>query len=151
MTPDALRPEVIAERVAWIRERLADLRRLPLGSYSEFEADARNPAAAESHLRRALEALLDLGRHILAKRFARATTEYKEIAVALIEVGVLDSHHGERLKDMAGYRNRLVHFYHDVTRRELYQICTTELADVDAVLGARLDWIRKDGAREAAS
>jgi uncharacterized protein YutE (UPF0331/DUF86 family) len=107
MTPSALRPEVVAERVAWIRERLADLRALPLASYAEFEADARNPAAAESHLRRALEALLDLGRHILSKRFARATTEYKEIAVGLIDVGVLDSRQGQRLKDMAGYRSRL--------------------------------------------
>jgi hypothetical protein len=59
---------------------LAALRALPLSSYEQFAADPRNPAAAESFLRRGLEALLDLGRHVLAKRFGRATTEYREIA-----------------------------------------------------------------------
>jgi tight adherence protein B len=38
------------------------IRNLPLASYDEFQSDARTPAAAESHLRRALEALLDLGK-----------------------------------------------------------------------------------------
>ena len=147
MTPERLRPEVVAERAAWIRERLADLRRLPLDTYEAFESDARTPAAAESHLRRALEALLDLGRHVLAKRFARATTEYKEIAVALIEVGVLDADQGRRLRDMAGYRNRLVHFYAEITHRELYRICTTELEDLERVLDVLLEWITADGSR----
>jgi hypothetical protein len=37
--------------------------------------------AAESYLRRAVEVLLDMGRHILAKEFALAVSEYKEIAL----------------------------------------------------------------------
>jgi len=43
---------------------------------------------------------------------------------------------------MAGYRNRMVHFYHEISERELYGIATTELGDVDRVLGAILDWLR---------
>ena len=35
---------------------------------------------ADSCLRRSLEALFDIGRHILAKGYARGVTEYKEIA-----------------------------------------------------------------------
>lgn len=36
-------------------------------------------AAADSYLRRALEALMDLGRHILGKGLGRAASEYREV------------------------------------------------------------------------
>jgi hypothetical protein len=62
-----IRSAIVTERVSWVRTMLAALRRLPLSTYEEFMADPRNPAAAESSLRRALEALLDSARHILAQ------------------------------------------------------------------------------------
>ena len=142
MTPGDIRVEIVGERSAWVREMLAGLRTLPLGSYEEFASDPRNAAAAESYLRRALEALLDLGRHVLAKGFGRATTEYKEIATALGEAGVLDEAAARVLSEMAGFRNRLVHFYHQVRRPELYQICTEDVEDVEVVLETILAWVR---------
>lgn len=141
MTPSQLRAKVVAERVAWIRRMLADLRALPLETYAAFESDPRNPAAAESDLRRALEALLDLGRHLLAKGFGQAVVEYKDVAKALAEAGVLEKDKAEVLRTLAGYRNRLVHFYHEISNRELYEICTGQLGDIEAVLAAILDWI----------
>ena len=141
MTPSGLRLKIVAERAAWVRRMLDGIRALPLESCDVFRADPRNVAAAESHLRRALEALLDLGRHVLAKGFGRAVTEYKDVARALIEVGVLGEREGTLLRHLAGYRNRLVHFYHEVSETELYEICTGELGDVAAVLAAVLTWI----------
>jgi len=141
MTPSQLRARIIAERVAWIRRMLAGLRALPLEPYETFVSDPRNTAAAESHLRRALEALLDLGRHVLAKGFARAVVEYKDVARALAEVGILDGQQEMLLRTLAGYRNRLVHFYHQVSDRELHEICTRQLGDIETVLEAILGWI----------
>ena len=145
MTPGSVRPELVAERAAWIREMIASVRRLPLASFDEFASDARNVAAAESYVRRALEALLDLGRHVLAKGFGRAPAEYKDIAVALGDYGVLDRAMAQQLVQVAGYRNRMVHFYHQVTQRELYQICTSELGDVESILDAMLAWVASTG------
>ncbi len=142
MTYSRLRADVVAERTAWINNMLVRLRRLPLDTYTAFAADPRNVAAAESYLRRALEALLDLGRHVLAKAFGQAVIEYKEIARALVEVGVLDKEGGDLLYALAGYRNRLVHFYHEVSDQELYDICSQQLGDVESLLGAILGWIR---------
>lgn len=141
MTPSQLRAKVVAERAAWIRRMLAGLRALPLETYAAFEADPRNPAAAESHLRRALEALLDLGRHVLAKGFGEAVIEYKDVAKGLAEAGVLDRDGAMALRTLAGYRNRLVHFYHEISTRELYEICSDQLGDIEGVLAAILDWI----------
>jgi len=136
-----LRAKVVAERVAWIQQMLARLRELPLDTFTAFTADHRNVAAAESYLRRALEALLDLGRHVLAKGFGQAVAEYKEIAQVLVQVGVLDEEQGMLLREMAGYRNRMVHFYHQISDRELYEICSSQLVDIDTLLAAILDWI----------
>ena len=143
MTPSRLRATTVLERIAWITQMLAGLRALPLDDFHAFQADPRNVASAESYLRRGLEALLDLGRHLLAKGFGLAVTEYKEIAVALVQVGVLDQDAGHLLRELAGYRNRLVHFYDAVSDHELYDICTMQLGDVEKVLAAMIRWIRE--------
>jgi uncharacterized protein YutE (UPF0331/DUF86 family) len=141
MTPTGLRAKVIAERSAWIREMLSQLRTLPLDTHEAFRSDPRNVAAAESYLRRGLEALLDLGRHILAKAFGEAVSEYKEIAEVLVKKGVLNKEEGEKLRRMAGYRNRMVHFYQEISDQELYEICSQELKDLECILSLFLRWV----------
>ena len=142
MTPSPLRAKVVADRINRINQMLSNLRVLPLQSYEIFHSDPRNIAAAESFLRRALEALLDLGRHLLSKGFAQAVGEYKEIASHLVRIGILDQQKGDLLRDMAGYRNRLVHFYSEITDQELYEICIHRLTDIDLLLESIIDWIK---------
>jgi len=71
VTPSKLRARTIVDRIGVVRKMLDDLRAVPLGSLDEFTSGPLNAPAAESYLRRALEALMDLGRHILAKGFGR--------------------------------------------------------------------------------
>lgn len=120
---------------------LAGIRDLPRGSFEEFTRDRHNVAAAESYLRRAIEALVDLGRHVLAKRFAVAISEYKAIPRALAEAGVLEKETVPLFTKICGYRNRLVHFYHAVSDREIYTICTEHARDLDDLLSAILGWV----------
>lgn len=142
MVPSRLRGKIVADRLEWIRRMVAGIRSLPLDSLDEFTADPRTPAAADSYLRRGLEALLDLGRHILAKGFGRAAVEYKTIARELEEVGVLGPEEARLLAQMAGYRNRLVHLYHEVSVEELYEICTRGLEDVEQIAQALERWLQ---------
>lgn len=118
------------------------LRSLPGESFESFRSDPRTVAAAESYLRRGLEALLDLGRHVLAKGFGRAVVEYKDIPVQLRDIGVLGEQEARLLRDMAGYRNRLVHFYSEVTPQELFDIRSTRLTDIEVVLSTLLQWLQ---------
>ena len=144
MTPLTIRAKVVLERAAWVREMLDAIRFLPLESFEEFNEDRRNPDSAESCLRRALEALLDLGRHILAKRFGRGVVQYKEIPAALMEHHVIDADGAQILTELAGYRNRMVHYYNEVTRKELFEICKRQLDDVEGVLDEMLKWMRQN-------
>jgi hypothetical protein len=69
MTPGSLSKRIILDRLTWVDRMVLDIQSLPLGDKQAFFEDTRNLWTAESCLRRALEALFDLGRHILAKGF----------------------------------------------------------------------------------
>lgn len=47
---------------------------------------------------------------------------------------ITDPELGRRLFQIAGYRNRLVHHYEDVTPEELYQILHDDLGDLDRAI-----------------
>lgn len=114
MTRERVREVVITTKAEVILHMLVGIASLPLESRDAFLADPRMVAAGESYLRRALEALMDLGRHILAKQFGVAAVEYEAVAQRLGEEGVLASELAERMQRMAGYRNRMVHAYEAV-------------------------------------
>lgn len=141
MTPGAIRQKTVAAKSQGIREMLVAITSLPLASAEVFSSDPRMVAAGESFLRRALEGLLDFGRHVLAKRFGRVVPEYAAIADELAAQGILTVDDARKLRVMARYRNRMVHFYDDITPAELYEILTKERGDVEAVLGAILAWL----------
>jgi len=144
MTSAKINEAVVAQRIQWVKEMLAAIEELPLRTRKEFLRDRHHPAAAESYLRRALEALFDIGRHILSKKYASPVTEYKEIAQGLLERKVLTPKEAELLKDMAGYRNRMVHFYLEIGPQELHEICRDHLVDVRAVLAGLVRWLAKN-------
>jgi uncharacterized protein YutE (UPF0331/DUF86 family) len=142
MTPATINKRIIADRLDWIDKMVEEINALPLNDYEAFMEDRRNVWAAESCLRRMLEALFDIGRHVLAKGFGKGVSEYKEIAEELQKRKVLRRDEAKLLRTLAGYRNRLVHFYHEVTTQELYRICRNELGDVLTLKEAYLFWMK---------
>ncbi|MCJ7682179.1 MAG: DUF86 domain-containing protein [Candidatus Aminicenantes bacterium] len=144
MTSGDINGRVITQRAIWIKDMLQSLRELPLENEETFLDNKHLVAAAESYLRRALEALFDLGRHILAKKFAYPAPEYKKIAVGLAEKHVIEGKNAELMRIMAGYRNRMVHFYQEITPKELFQICSQNLSDIEQLLEALLKWVRSN-------
>lgn len=61
---------------------------------------------------------------------------------AIHAIGALGERDAGLLRDMAGYRNRLVHFYSEVTAQELFHIRSSRLTDIETVLSALLCWIQ---------
>lgn len=141
MSPGPISRVVVADKVAALRRMLDGIRTLPLEHLGAFTADPRMVAAGDSYLRRGLEALLDLGRHILAKGFGRAPAEYAEIARQLGDVGVIDAARSARMITLARYRNRMVHFYDEISDQELYDILSREITDIEDVVAAITAWL----------
>ena len=142
MTPDSLSRRVIVERLAVLDRMVRQIQRLPLLDEDSFFADSRNVHTAESCLRRALESLFDIGRHILAKGLGIPAGAYRDVARQLAEQEVLNAGEEKILLQMAGYRNRLTHHYHEVSAAELHQVCVEDLADLASIRSAFQRWIR---------
>ena len=113
--------------------KLEALNKLP---FSEFALED-NFIKAQFYLRQALEGIFLIGSHILARLPGGRATEYKEVALKLGELGIIDKDFAQtKLKNMAGYRNRLTHFYAEITAEEIYKIIQENLDDVRIFLEA---------------
>jgi uncharacterized protein YutE (UPF0331/DUF86 family) len=144
MVPGTISLRVVVSRLEWIDSRLAQIRKLPLNDRSAYFADSRNHFTAESCMRQALEGLMDIGRHILAKGFGKGVSEYKQIPIGLGEEEVLTKADVDLFVGMAGYRNRLVLFYHEVEPDELYLLCRDRLDDIEKIAAVLGKWVREN-------
>ncbi|MCD5406449.1 MAG: DUF86 domain-containing protein [Desulfotomaculum sp.] len=135
---------LVKQRLVLITQYLQELQQLSQLPKEQF-LNSRNAAAAESYLRRTLEAIFDIGRHILAKNGKiNIALEYKGIAFGLREMDIISLELGEQLIKMAGYRNRLVHFYHQVSDEELYEIINTNLEDIKSFKAQILKYLSEN-------
>lgn len=137
MTPSAVDLKIVGDRLALVEQSLQDLRTLPHGDLKEFSSDRRNILAADAALRRGLEALFDVARHLLAKGHGVGSLEYREVARHAGDHDLVkDTSLANCFVEMAGYRNRLTHHYDEVTPGELFAIISQRLGDVEAVAEA---------------
>jgi len=141
MSPGKMNERVISDKVAWVERMVSEIQKLPLESLETFMGDNRNIWTAESCLRRALEGLMDLGRHILAKGFGQGVTEYEQIGRGLQERNIFSAEEADLFIKLAGYRNRIVHYYHEVSPEELYRISRDNLADINRLVKTILTWL----------
>lgn len=121
---------LVKQRLVLISEYLIELEALSHLPKEEF-VKKRTAASAESFLRRSLEAIFDVGRHILAKSGGtNLAQEYKSIAQGLEQKGIISIDLEGQLIKMAGYRNRMVHLYFQISDEELYEIISHYLEDI---------------------
>ena len=136
MTLPSLSKVKIETKLAIIREALEELRKIVNSvSQEQFLADKSKFAVSEHYLRRSLEAVFEIAAHIVS-RFPMSPSErpdsYKGLAKTLGRKKIVEEKFAdETLVKMAGYRNRLVHEYDEITSQEMYEIITTKLADFE--------------------
>lgn len=122
--------KLIEDRLGFINKAIVKLKKISNLTEEDF-MESDHSAIAESYLRRSLEAMFDIGRHITAKTAGKGSVEYKGIVSSLLDNGVITKKLAEKLRLMAGYRNRLVHFYSEVTDKELFSILKNNLTDIE--------------------
>jgi uncharacterized protein YutE (UPF0331/DUF86 family) len=138
-----LNKTMINQRLIFISDYCNKMERLSVLSEDEFIGSDK-AAAAESYLRRSIEAMFDIGRHILAKSgTVELAQEYKSIAKGLKKLEVVDENLGETMIRIAGYRNRMVHMYNLISDEEVYSIIKNELNDLKAFVKQVHEYINK--------
>ena len=116
-------------------KKLHDLRELPQEDFYDTTQDHYD--VAKLRLREALEGVFNIGAHILSRIEGARATEYREIARKLSEHNIMHKEFAlGALSRMAGYRNRLTHFYAEITPNELFNIINHDLGDFETFLAA---------------
>jgi len=120
--------EQVERFVFLIRDAVHELQALNLEEMGleMYQADKRTRALSEHYLRIAIEAALDLGRHVIVKTGLGMPQEYREVGKILREEGVVPADLGKELEAMAGMRNVLVHLYWDIDYASLYKTVVEE-------------------------
>ncbi|MDP2934139.1 MAG: DUF86 domain-containing protein [bacterium] len=112
-------------------------------TFEEFTGGHEHYTAAEHELQLALQAVLDIARHIVATHSLEKPEEMKKVFFNLAELGILDKPLAERLVKAAGARNVLVHGYLEVDPKIIYKIIQNDLPDLDRFAAAIDAYLKK--------
>ncbi|MBI2416176.1 MAG: DUF86 domain-containing protein [Candidatus Kerfeldbacteria bacterium] len=96
-----------------------------------FVNDRKLYAQLEHYFRRALEGILTAGTHILS-RLPLEAKDYAAIIQSLGTAGIIPVEFAKHNLGLAGYRNRLVHIYWEVSPAELYDTTKEHVNDIGA-------------------
>ncbi len=112
----------------------SQLERLANTEMGVFLSDPDKIASAKYNLIVAIEAIIDIGQHLIAKNKLPLAEDYADIFRVLSEEGVFSSDLLPILINMAKFRNRLVYIYWDIDNKLVYEILQNHLQDFDAIL-----------------
>ena len=102
----------------------------------EFLKDSDNYNLSAYHLRIAVEAVLIIGTHILSRIPQNGKKkDYTQVILTLADYNVLPKDFSQKIKGMAGYRNRLVHLYWKIEPKELLSVIKEDLSDLEEFIG----------------
>lgn len=131
---------LVAKKLALIESCLADLKRL--ARPEAIDSDVRELRFVEHTLQIAIQAALDVASHIVSDRRLGEPRTNRELFDLLQRDGWLDTGLTATLRNMAGFRNVLVHGYDDVDVGIVHDVLDRRLDDLVAFVDAvrqRLD------------
>ncbi len=127
-------PALVSKKLALIESCLSDLQRL--ARPEAIDTDVRERRFVEHTLQMAIQAALDVASHLVSDRRLGEPRTNRELFDLLHRDGWIDADLTAILRNMAGFRNVLVHGYDDVDLRVVRDVLDTHLADLVAFVNA---------------
>ncbi len=125
---------LIAKKLALIETCVSDLRRL--ANRDALASDVREQRFVEHTLQVAIQAALDVASHIVSDRRLGEPRTNRELFDLLRRDHWIDESLAGTLRNMAGFRNVLVHGYDDVDLDAVRDVLDHHLTDLEAYVSA---------------
>lgn len=116
-----IRRNVLEARIAKLEEYLGVLKGKLVISQEAFLADIELQAVVERFLELAIQAVNDIGSHIIADQQLGQVESYSDVPRVLMEKGLVDESLGDIWIKMCGFRNILAHDYLRLDKLIVYQ------------------------------
>jgi uncharacterized protein YutE (UPF0331/DUF86 family) len=127
-------PDLVAKKLAVIETCVAQLR--ALARPEVIRTDVREERFVEHTLQIAIQAALDVASHVVSDDRLGEPESNRELFDLLVRAGKLPLSLSGTLRDMAGFRNVIVHGYQDVDLGVLEDVLAHHLDDLLAFVGA---------------
>lgn len=125
-----VRPEVLRKRLNKLDEYLSILEQLQKYNQEKFLENPEHYGSAERFLHLSIEAVTDIGNHIIADDKLGVVNWYSDIPFILEERNIISQELREKWIKMIGFRNTLVHEYIDIDRTIVYDVLQNDLKDI---------------------
>jgi uncharacterized protein YutE (UPF0331/DUF86 family) len=127
-------PELVAKKLALIETCVRQLR--TLARPDALRSDVREERFVEHTLQVAIQSALDVASHIVSDERLGEPQTNRELFDLLVGAGRLPAELARVLRDMAGFRNVIVHGYQDVDLGVVEDVLRNHLDDLLAFVAA---------------
>lgn len=132
--------QTIERRLFKLEQSLRKLKELSKVSWDEYINDEGIQDRVERNLHIAAQICIDIGSHVIADREYRPPLGYGDIFTVLMEEGLLPADLANTMKQIAGFRNILVHDYLEVDPKIVYDSLTI-IDDFKKFVNYVLTWL----------
>ena len=122
--------EKISQKFIQLENYLGLLKEISKESEEAFLKNQIIIGSAKYYLQVSIECCLDVANHIIASERLRAPNNYADSFTVLEEKGIFHQQLGQRLRQMAKFRNRLVHLYGEIDDKFVYEFLKTDIEDI---------------------
>ena len=113
--------ETIERRLLRLEQFLRKLRELSKVNLDEYLKNEAAQDRAERNLQLAAQICIDIASHVIADQGYRAPYSYGDIFTVLQEEGLLPQELAGTMRQIAGFRNILVHDYLEIDPKIVYE------------------------------
>ncbi|NHJ15277.1 MAG: DUF86 domain-containing protein [Candidatus Thorarchaeota archaeon] len=120
---------VLKRRLSRILVEVDSLKEVQIPVFKKFSSSWTDIRAAERALEIIAQAIIDVASHIVAQKRWGVPSTYRQTVLLLNTHGILPEDLTERLTDLIGMRNVLIHDYLEVNLRIVYDSVTMIIED----------------------
>lgn len=128
--------------VSELRKNVLHLKAIAASSKEAFLSDPDKMGSAKYGFIVAIECCIDMCNHIISKNGYRVPEDYADTFKIMAEAGALNADFADNLRNMARFRNRLVHLYCEVEDRQVYQYLNVSLDDFNKFIHAIASYLK---------
>lgn len=124
------------QKLHFIRDGVRRLEEIRARGREEFLEEPILLHASERCLQTAIEAMIEIAQHVVAREGLGLPKTYREAMDLLVQAGILPAEQRETFARMVKFRNRVVHLYDEIDPEEVFSILEDHLSDFESFTSA---------------
>lgn len=133
--------EIVARLFVFLTQYLNELKVENKITWENFLKDIKVKRFVERTLQMSIEVCLDVGNHIISDEGWKEASTNREIFQRLNEKGAISNDLTDKLLQMAGFRNRIIHDYSDIEPEMVFGILKKRIPDFELYMSEIFQWI----------